>query len=67
MKTCVQCQGRLGLGVRSRNLWTGHWWIHVRFCSTYCEALHKSERYERRPTILSSSVAAISGADSRSR
>ena len=55
MKTCVQCQGRLGLGVRSRNLWTGHWWVHVRFCSTYCEALHDSEQYEakaKHPILL---------------
>jgi hypothetical protein len=31
---------RIILGVRSRNLWNGHWWLHVRFCSTHCEALH---------------------------
>ena len=46
MKTCRPMSGKTGLGVRSRNLWTGHWWVHVRFCSTSCEALHQSERYE---------------------
>jgi hypothetical protein len=46
MKKCAQCHGKLGLGVRSRNLWSGHWWVHVRFCSTYCEALHELERYD---------------------
>jgi hypothetical protein len=25
---------KAGLGVRSRNLWNGRWFIHVRFCST---------------------------------
>jgi hypothetical protein len=25
MKRCAQCHGRLGLGVRSRNLWSGRW------------------------------------------
>src|SRR5215471_8987671 len=39
MKRCAWCHGRLGLGVRSRNLWNGSWWVHVRFCSTHCEAL----------------------------
>ena len=39
MKSCAQCNGKLGLGVRARNLWNGRWWIiHVRFCSTHCEA-----------------------------
>src|SRR5262249_20242985 len=33
MKRCAQCHGRLGLGVRSRNLWNGRWWAHARFCS----------------------------------
>jgi hypothetical protein len=44
MKRCTQCHGKLGLGVRFRNLWNGHWWIHVRYCSTHCEALHELER-----------------------
>jgi hypothetical protein len=46
MKSCAQCHGKLGLGVRSRNLWNGRWWVHVRFCSTHCEALYELERYE---------------------
>jgi len=55
MKRCAQCQGKLGLGVRSRNLWNGRWWVHVRFCSTHCEALYELERYDataRRCRIL---------------
>jgi hypothetical protein len=44
MKRCAQCHGKLGLGVRSRNLWNGRWWIHVRYCSTRCEARHELER-----------------------
>jgi hypothetical protein len=46
MKKCAWCHGRLGLGVRSRNLWNGSWWVHVRFCSTHCEALYELERYD---------------------
>jgi hypothetical protein len=46
MKWCAQCHGKLGLGVRSRNVWKGRWWVHVRFCSVHCEALHELERYE---------------------
>jgi hypothetical protein len=46
MKTCVQCHGKLGLGVRSRNLWNGRWWVHARFCSIHCEALYEQERYD---------------------
>jgi len=37
MKRCAQCHGELGLGVRSRNLWNGRWWVHVRYCSIHCE------------------------------
>jgi hypothetical protein len=47
MKRCAQCHGKLGLGVRSRNLWNGRWWSHVRYCSTHCEARHELERRER--------------------
>jgi hypothetical protein len=36
-------------GVRSRNLWNGGWWVHVRFCSTHCEALYELERYDATP------------------
>jgi hypothetical protein len=46
MQECAQCQGRLGLGVRSRNLWNGRWWIHIRFCSSHCEALYELARYD---------------------
>src|SRR5215510_2970089 len=28
MKRCAQCHGKLGLGLRSRSLWNGRWWIH---------------------------------------
>jgi hypothetical protein len=53
MKRCVQCHGKLGLGVRSRNVWNGRWWVHVLYCSTYCEALHELERSDaRRQTWL---------------
>jgi hypothetical protein len=38
MKTCAQCHGKLGLGVRSRNLWNGLWWVHVLFCSPFDKA-----------------------------
>src|SRR4029453_8308747 len=41
MKRCAQCHGKLGLGVRSRNLWNGRWWIHARYCSSRCEARHE--------------------------
>src|SRR6516164_5155069 len=30
------CHGKLGLGVRSRNVWNGRWWVHVLYCSTHC-------------------------------
>jgi hypothetical protein len=46
MKRCAQCHGKLGLGVRSRNVWNGRWWVHVLYCSTHCEALHELERYD---------------------
>jgi hypothetical protein len=52
MKTCAQCHGKLGLGVRSRNLWTGHWWIQVRYCSAQCEARHELERRERQISLV---------------
>ncbi len=31
MKRCAQCHGKLGLGIRARNVWNGRWWLHVRF------------------------------------
>jgi hypothetical protein len=36
MKRCALCHGKLGLGVRYRNLWNGRWWVHTRFCSAHC-------------------------------
>ena len=48
MKRCAQCQGKLGLGVRSRKMWNGRWWVHMRYCSVHCEALHELERYNAR-------------------
>src|SRR5262245_63954700 len=47
MKRCAQCHGKLGLGVRSRNLFNGRWWVHVRFCSAHCESLYKPEQRQR--------------------
>jgi hypothetical protein len=44
MKRCAQCQGKLGLGVRSRKVWNGRWGFHVRYCSAHCEALHDDAR-----------------------
>ena len=52
MKRFAQCHGKLGLGVRSRNLWNGRWWIHVRYCSTHCEARHELERRERQISLV---------------
>jgi hypothetical protein len=46
MKRCAQCHGKLGLGVRFRNVGNGRWRVHVRFCSAHCEALHELERYD---------------------
>jgi hypothetical protein len=43
MKRCAQCGGKLGLGVKFRNLWNGRWWIHLRFCSALCEDNHELE------------------------
>jgi hypothetical protein len=48
MKRCTQCHGKLGLGVRFRKVWNGRWWVHVRYCSAQCEALHKLERSNAR-------------------
>ena len=46
MKTCAQCHGRLGLGVRARNVWNGRWWVDIRFCSARCERRFQVERYD---------------------
>src|SRR5262249_23154957 len=50
MKRCAQCHGKLGLGVRSRNVWNGRW-VHVLYCSTHCEALHELERSTPAPKL----------------
>ena len=42
-KRCHQCRGKLGLGVRFRNLWNGRSWLHLRFCSSLCETTHELE------------------------
>ncbi len=49
MKRCAQCQGKLGLGFRSRTVWNGRWRVLVHYCSIHCEALHEPERYNARP------------------
>jgi hypothetical protein len=46
MKRCTLCHGRLGLGVRFRNVWNGRWWVHVRFCSVRCEGIYEVRRNE---------------------
>jgi hypothetical protein len=51
MKRCARCHGKLGLGVRSRNAWSGRWWSRVLYCSTHCEALHELERYDARAKV----------------
>ena len=48
VRRCSQCQGQLGLGVRSRNLWNGRWCDHLSFCSARCEHLYK-EHHEAAP------------------
>jgi hypothetical protein len=65
MKKCAQCHGKLGLGVRSRNLWKGRWWIHVRYCSTHCEARHKLERRERQISLVQTFFAPVRRAEMR--
>jgi len=51
MKTCAQCRGKLGLGVRARSLRSGLWRVPVRFCSAHCEARYERERQHQR-TLL---------------
>jgi hypothetical protein len=41
MKRCAQCGGKLGLGVKFRNLWRGYRWVHLRFCSRVCEQIYE--------------------------
>jgi len=68
MRRCAQCHGRLGLGVRFRNLWSGHGWVHLRFCSTRCEGIFKQDREEATLSVVGtpSSLQAVRGADSLS-
>ena len=44
---CAECAGKLGLGVRFRNLWDGLTWRHLRFCSAKCEAQNELVRRSR--------------------
>jgi len=41
---CAECGGKLGLGVRFRNLWDGFSWSHLRFCSARCEEQNETVR-----------------------
>ena len=41
---CAECGGKLGLGLRFRNLWDGFSWFHLRFCSARCEERNESSR-----------------------
>ena len=43
-RRCMECGGKLGLGVRFRNLWDGFSWVHLRFCSASCEARNEFTR-----------------------
>ena len=53
MKACFQCQGKLGLAIRARNLWNGRWWwSHVYFCSARCEDRNELERSEANANSL---------------
>jgi hypothetical protein len=45
---CTECGGKLGLGVRFRNLWDGFSWIHLRYCSASCEAKDQLTRRNAR-------------------
>jgi hypothetical protein len=44
MNRCALCHGKLGLGACFRNIWNGHWWVHVRFCSVRCEDIYEAKR-----------------------
>ena len=41
---CNECGGKLGLGIRFRNLWDGFRWFHLRFCSARCEKQNECSR-----------------------
>jgi hypothetical protein len=55
MKRCYQCGGKLGLGVKSRNVWNGWWRARLQFCSRRCELTY--EREHRREHQRSRSLA----------
>ena len=59
MKLCAQCHGKLGLGIRSRNVGNGRWRVHVHFCSAHCEALHELERYEAKVAYAPAHLAPL--------
>jgi hypothetical protein len=61
MKRCAQCHGKLGLGVRFRNLWDGRWWVHLRFCSAHCEGNYELAATTPTPSIAGtpSSIAVL--------
>ena len=42
-KRMLAVPGELGLGIRFKNLWNGTW-VHLRFCSAFCEANHELDR-----------------------
>ena len=46
---CAECGGKLGLGVRFRNLWDGFSWSHLRFCSARCEEQNEIVRRSIQP------------------
>src|SRR5262249_27615324 len=48
MKRCAQCHGKLGLGVRSRNLWRGAWGFPVLFSPPHAKLFKKPDN--RQPT-----------------
>jgi len=49
-KRCAQCHGKLGLGVRFRNLWRDGW-QHLRFCSAKCETLFEQKLRDARARV----------------
>jgi hypothetical protein len=64
MKRCAQCHKKLGLGIRFRNIWNGHWWVHVRFCSVRCKPfMRPSETTPSNIAGTTSSLAAVRQAE----
>jgi hypothetical protein len=56
MKRCALCHGKLGLGVRYRKLWNGHWWAHTRFCSAHCMERYTSNAKHHWYTFVSAAA-----------